>query len=138
MITDFYVGTVGDAKDIISGETSLRPALSTGNADNSVLAELWAALDPEADVSSLAGEGCIVASGDGGPWVFELPKVLVAKLADLSDAAVPQVCNAWARGAEMSYHGVTGPDLAKPLGDLRDVARQVDAASNSMLLFMAI
>ena len=138
MITDFYVADAEIGNELMVSGAGLRPALSTSNADNSVLAELWTALDPDADAASLSGEACLVASADSGPWVFELPKALVASLAQLEDDAAERVCGAWAQGEEMRYHGVSGSDLARPLNDLREVALNAVESGKSVLLKMSL
>lgn len=138
MITDFYVADVAVSNELLAAGSSLKPALSTSNADNAVLAELWIALDPNADAASLAGEACIAASVNGGPWVFELPKALVADLAQLEDCSVGRVCDAWAQGEDMRYHGGSGADLAGPLDDLRVVASKAVESGKSVLLKMSL
>ena len=137
MITDFYVADAAAGRELLAG-AGLKPTLSTNNADNAVLAELWTALDPAADAASLAGEAFLVASEAGGPWVFELPKALVASLTQLEDHNAERVCDAWAQGEEMRYHGVSGADLTGPLDDLRAVASKALGEGNAVFLKMSL
>lgn len=136
MITDFYLATIGDAAAIVSGSTSYRPVWNTENADNAVLADLWAAMEPTADVDSLRGIDCIVASDPGGSVVLEMPARFIEQLVGLTEADIELVAEGWAIGDEMVHMGVTGPDLLQPLNEIRAIALQSHEAGVAVLLLL--
>ena len=138
MITNLYVGSVGEASAVLDGTSKLRPDFAANGLDNSVLAELWAAIDPDAPVDQLQGEGCIVAFNTNGPWVFELPADFVAALAAAPSAQDSEVCSAWADGYEMRHLGVGAGDLGEPLAQIKAVAEKAMAGGQSVLLLMAV
>jgi len=138
MLTDFYVGRLSDAEEIVSGASSLRPRLSIRNADNAVLADLWAAIDPGADVAPLQGDACIVASRSEGPWVLALPAGLVDGLAAVTEGAIPAICERWCAGEEMAFHNVPEDVMRRPLVDLIEVASEAKNADHALLLWMSV
>ena len=138
MITDFFVAERSDAAAIAANPSAFRPALCVKRLDNTVLADLWAAISSSAETASLQGEDYLLFNGDGGPWVFELPDDLVNGLAELPDDRLDSVCSGWAAGEEMQYFGISPGDLRRPLGDLRLVAGEAQRANKRLLLMMSL
>jgi hypothetical protein len=62
LLTDFFLGSADDGVTLAT-DMAPTPNHRTNNADNSVLAALWKAVDQNADASCLAGEEFLVAMG---------------------------------------------------------------------------
>jgi hypothetical protein len=138
LLTDFFVAAPADAAAIASG--SFRdPEYSTKNADNSVLAELWSALDETSNSSRLAGEEFLVAMGSKeGPWVFDLPDEMITRLYELPEAEFLRTADRWACSSELSHYNVSGTDKLPSLTILKRLAEQAHSSRRRVLLRMAI
>lgn len=138
LLTDFFLATAKDASSIAEG-TFRAPDYSTSNADNSVLAALWGAIDGFADNSRLASEECLVAMGSPeGPWVFALPEDMILRLSELPEPELLTAAERWAKSEEMFYHRVSGTDLMPSLTLLKSLAEKAQSTGRSLLLRMAM
>ena len=138
MLTDFFVAAVEDAAAIASGAFRA-PDHSTNNADNSVLAALWGAIDASADPARLAGEDFLVAMGsDEGPWVFALPEEMTTSLSELPEAGMLVAADRWARSEELCRYGVSGSDMGPALAAVKRLAEQARSTDCRVLLRMAV
>lgn len=134
MLTDFFLGSAEDAV-ALSTDVARTPNHRANNADNSVLAALWKAVDQNADASRLAGEEFLVAMGSPeGPWIFAIPDELVIRLDELTEDSFSETADRWARSEELSYHRVSGPDLIEFLKTMKALAS--DARSTEQKLFL--
>ncbi|WP_066681574.1 hypothetical protein [Sphingomonas sp. CCH9-E2] len=138
MLTDFFLGAADDAVALAT-DMARTPNHRTNNADNSVLAGLWKAVDQNADASRLSGEEFLVATGSPeGPWVFSIPDELVIRLDELPEEGLADASDRWARSEELSYHRVSGPDLIEPLKAMKILASGARASNQKLLLRMAM
>lgn len=138
MLTDFFICPVGDGA-ALAKDMARTPNHRTNNADNSVLAALWKAIDQNADASRLAGEECLVAIGSlEGPWVFAIPDKLAICLDELAEDSFSEVTDRWARSEELSYHRLSGVDLIEPLKAMKTLASDARSAEQKLFLRMAM
>jgi hypothetical protein len=138
LLTDFFLAPANDGLALAT-DMARTPDHRTNNADNSVLAALWKAVDQDADPSSLAGEACLVAMGSPeGPWVFALPDELVVRLNELSDDKISDAADRWARSDELAYHRVSGADLIEPLRTLKTLVGGAQATGQTLFLRMTL
>lgn len=138
MQTDYFIANRHEA-DLIAREFDRRADFSTGNADNSVLAGLTAAMGFAEIAQQVAGEDYIVAMGsDEGPWVFDLPDELVGGLAELQNEDAADLAARWAASEELSYHGVDGADMLPALNTLQSLAKKARDSQQRLLLRMAM
>lgn len=138
MLTDFFLGAA-DGGVILAMDMALTPNYRTNNADNSVLAALWKAVDQNADASRLVGEEFLVAMGSPeGPWVFAIPDEFVIRLDELTVDGFSEVADRWAQSAALSYHRVSGPDLIEPLKAMKALASEARAEEQKLFLRMAV
>lgn len=138
MLTDFFLGAADDGV-ALSTDMARTPNHRTKNADNSVLAGLWKAVDQNADASRLAGEELLVAMGSPeGPWVFSIPDELVIRLDELTEEGFSDAADRWARSEELSYHRVSGLDLIEPLKAMKTLASDARASQQKLFLRMAM
>ena len=137
MLTDFFVADAADAERLASFEVADRPALSTNNADNAVLADLLEALGQSDEAGALRGEGYLVFSSDSA-CVFRLPDEFTRALTSLPEHDIAAVCARWAAGQEMSYARVSPADLEAPLLSLQRLAQESNATAKPVLLRTAL
>ncbi|WP_324698603.1 hypothetical protein ACLIMP_07610 [Novosphingobium aerophilum] len=138
MLTEFFLGRADDGV-ALSTDMARTPIYRTNNADNSVLAALWKAVDQSADASRLAGEEFLVAIGSPeGPWVFAIPDELVIRLDELNEDSFANAADRWARSKELSYHGVSGADLIEPLKTMKALASDARSTEHTLFLRMAM
>ncbi len=138
MLTDFFLGAASDGA-ALSTDLARTPNYRTNNADNSILAGLWKAVDQNADASRLAGEEFLIAVGSPeGPWVFAIPDEFVIRLDELTEDSLSEVADRWARSEELSYHHVSGLDLIEPLKAMRMLASDARTAEQKLFLRMAM
>lgn len=138
LLTDFFVAEREEAASIASGK-SRNADYSTKNADNSVLAALWGALDETADYSRLAGDDFLIETGSvEGPWVFDLPTELIICLSDLPEAEFSQIADRWASSKELSYYGASGADMIPSLVTVKQLAEKAHSSKCRLMLRMAM
>lgn len=138
MLTDFFVGPADDGV-ALSKDMARTPSHRTNNADNSVLAALWKAVDQNANASGLAGEEFLVAMGSPeGPWVFAIPDELVIRLDELTEDSFADAADRWAQSKELSYHSVSGKDLIEPLKTMKALASGARSAEQKLFLRMTM
>lgn len=138
MITDFFIAALDDAM-VIASDDRRTPDYSTRNADNAVLAGLWSALDASSDAAGLAGEAYLVAMGSAeGPWVFDLPDDMTARLSALAERDMLATADRWARSEALSYHQLTGADMLASLVVMKELAGKARSADLRLLLRMAM
>ncbi|OWK28020.1 hypothetical protein [Sphingomonas mucosissima] len=138
MLTDFFLGPADDGA-ALSTDMARTPNHRTRNADNSVLAALWKAVDQDADASGLAGEEFLVAMGSPeGPWVFVIPDELVIRLDELTEDRFSEAADRWAQSEELSYHHVSGQQLIESLQTIKRLAGNARSAEQKLFLRMAM
>jgi hypothetical protein len=136
LLTDFFLGPPDDGV-ALSTDVARTPNHRANNADNSVLAALWKAVDQNADASRLAGEEFLAAVGSPeGPWVSALPDELVIRLDELTDDSFSEAADRWARSKQLSYHRVSWLDLIEPLKTLKTLASDARSAEQKLFLRM--
>ena len=138
MLTDFFLGAADDGV-AISADLTRTPIHRTNNADNSVLAWLWKAIDQNADATRLAGEEFLVAmASPEGPWVFAIPDELVIRLDEITEDSFSDAADRWARSEQLSHHRISGLDLIEPLKALKTLARDARSTEQKLFLRMAM
>jgi hypothetical protein len=115
------------------------PFYEAKGLDNSVLAALWAALDPSADASVLEGEGSLVHKhSKEGPWIFNLPDGFVASLSSLPSQSTLAVAARWVQQPELSHANLHPEDVVPAIEGLRGVAAIAVERKEALLLWMSL
>jgi hypothetical protein len=80
----------------------------------------------------------VCSGGDEGPWVFEVPSVLVDRLATLRDEDLGSVAGQWATTDEFQLDEWPLEDVETMLGEVAALCRKAKAAGHAVLMWMSL
>ena len=113
--------------------------LESKGIDSIKLSTLWGILsNTEFDPSFMGGGAILDQASDDGPWVMLAPPELVAAVADLDDARVRKVANAWAKTEEFTLDRWPAELVHEYLAAFRQFARQARQESKDVLLWVSL
>jgi hypothetical protein len=144
--SDLTVANRDEAADILNARGAhLRKwtCLESKEIDGIKLGTLAAILqgksvDDNDAVVSFMGDGAIVAeAGKGGPWIFEVPEVLVSGIAGLQEDAYYEIATKWAATEELVLDRWS-PDDTEHLVDTVKLAGMATGAGKGLLLWMSL
>lgn len=138
MLTDFFIAPAEDAASLANDFARL-PDHGANNLDNAALAALWAAMDANSGHVTLEGEDHMIAMASAeGPWIFDLPDAMTARLAGLGEPELNAVADRWAKSEELAFYELQGADLIEPILTLQSLAKTARSKGQRLLLRMAM
>lgn len=79
-----------------------------------------------------------ISEDEEGPWLFRIPRDLVAQLATLSGREQERVADAWAQTEEFSLDGWERTDVASTLEEICELARKAVDSRETLFLWMCL
>ena len=76
----------------------------------------------------------VASASEDGPWVFQIPTVLVQRLASMNGAELASVAERWSRAEEFTLDGWTPADVHEALASICSMATQAQDRGHSLFL----
>jgi hypothetical protein len=145
MLIDLVAAKPEDAEVILSnlGHASIWPTLEAKTVDQVKLASLAFILGTKPLVPDAIGEyikefKALASGGDEGPWIDQLPDVLVKDLAALHEEQIPAAAAAWAATEEARLDRWNAKDTEAFLRELSAFAASAAAQGRTVLLWLCL
>jgi hypothetical protein len=140
VLSDLVVAPAGDAERIGHADA---PAAEFGGIDikgiDSVkFGTLHSILTGRSFEELLSEYEPVVTVSDEGPWVFQIPSDLVARLATLADADKQVAVSKWAATEEFALSRWTASEVADAFEGIASLAQKAERAGHSLFLWMSL
>ena len=141
-LTEFVLADRVDAQrvcDSVSPSDEFK-SMDAKGVDPVKLGMLYAILADTEDVPDFVDDEPLCDGGEEGPWVMELPKDLVQRLARLDATQIGAAATKWANTEEFSseYDDWTPELVHEVLSDLAKLCAQAVGANKSVLMWMSL
>ena len=140
VLSDLVVAPVGDAERVAHAQvpSQVFDGIDIKGIDSVRFGTLHSLLTGQAFEDLLPLYDPVVTVSDEGPWVFQIPREIVALLAGLDDTRKSEVARQWAKTEEFALDRWTEREVASVLDSISTLAKKVIEPDQALFLWMSL